>query len=886
MKVEKLSMKPRTLLTILALGTLLIGALGGEALASLCTDLGSSAQQDPGLCTIKGPITAPCPLTLTLPVGDDLLITSLGSLKCDNFNPPSSITITLLSGDMEMQAGSEITVEDNAAGGAIDGGNIEITVNGNFVMRGTGTAADPLALGCAAVAGACISSSDVLGAGGKAGNVTITLGTKTPAAGVFTMEPGSAVLANGVTGGEIEVTAGLEMHIDGLVRSFGRASGTAGRPNGGGPITLKSGCVLEVTPDGVISSEGRDPGADLVHLEGCEVVVNGLVQSIALGNGGHTVPAAGNKCNDDNVVAHPLGGAPAFTACVEIWGNNITINSILPNKGEVSVDGIAGNRAWIDLFAKNNITIINDIVGPYSVHANSGTTTGDFGGVITSKAQTGAYTSSGFAIQANSLAPGSNGGDVTIEASGNVELTDSAVQALGSAAGANPAGGKISARSFNGFVLGNAPGELIATGGPPVGVITLQGCGTGADGDGVNYTGTTNPAATILMDACTGQPALPGPVTAALVALAPICESGACGLPSLLCEKRGTKFQDLDGDGVPREAGEPGLAGWVIRAYTVPGNAFAGSATTDVDGHYAFLSLTCGTYTFCEVLQTGWTQRFPAAAGGDIMSCAAIEPNPNIILGALGYREVLVPGQPSLGNDFGNEAPETCIEVTKVCADATTLGGQITFSGTVSNCGAETLNSVTVVDDNGTPGTPGDDVTVLGPISLAPGASQPYSGAYTPAASPSTDTVTASGTGAITVKKTASATCEVPSPPPAGGEGCTPGFWKQTQHFDSWTAPFTPFTPGTLFAAVFENAFPGKTLLQVLGQGGGGLRALGRHTVAALLNAQSPDVKYDLTTQQVIDMFNAVFPGTNTDYETLKDEFEDFNQQHGAPICD
>ncbi len=63
-----------------------------------------------------------------------------------------------------------------------------------------------------------------------------------------------------------------------------------------------------------------------------------------------------------------------------------------------------------------------------------------------------------------------------------------------------------------------------------------------------------------------------------------------------------------------------------------------------------------------------------------------------------------------------------------------------------------------------------------------------------------------------------------------GGEGCTPGYWKQSQHFDSWTG----YSPSTQFSAVFENAFPGKTLLQVLEQGGGGLNALGRHTVAAL----------------------------------------------------
>ena len=111
-------------------------------------------------------------------------------------------------------------------------------------------------------------------------------------------------------------------------------------------------------------------------------------------------------------------------------------------------------------------------------------------------------------------------------------------------------------------------------------------------------------------------------------------------------------------------------------------------------------------------------------------------------------------------------------------------------------------------------------------------------------------------------------------PPDGGGEGCTPGYWKQDQHFDSWPAPYTP---STQFSAVFENAFPGMTLLQVLNLGGGGLEALGRHTVAALLNAQSDAVDYDLSAQAVIDGFNAVFPGG--DYEGQKNIFEGLNER-------
>ena len=123
-----------------------------------------------------------------------------------------------------------------------------------------------------------------------------------------------------------------------------------------------------------------------------------------------------------------------------------------------------------------------------------------------------------------------------------------------------------------------------------------------------------------------------------------------------------------------------------------------------------------------------------------------------------------------------------------------------------------------------------------------------------------------------------------------GSEGCTPGYWKQSQHFDSWTAPYDPTD---LFSATvgvradastttFENAFPGMTLLQVLEQGGGGLAALGRHTVAALLNTASGDVDYaHTTTGFIVDEFNSVFPGG--DYEGLKNIYAGFNEL-GCPL--
>lgn len=113
--------------------------------------------------------------------------------------------------------------------------------------------------------------------------------------------------------------------------------------------------------------------------------------------------------------------------------------------------------------------------------------------------------------------------------------------------------------------------------------------------------------------------------------------------------------------------------------------------------------------------------------------------------------------------------------------------------------------------------------------------------------------------------------------PDGGGEGCTPGYWRQEQHYDSWVG----YSPTQLFDDVFDNAFPGKTLGEVVALGGGGLNALGRGTVAALLNAASPDVDYEFTTAQVIAKFNAAF--ASGIYGPLYDEFT-LENERGCPI--
>jgi len=110
-----------------------------------------------------------------------------------------------------------------------------------------------------------------------------------------------------------------------------------------------------------------------------------------------------------------------------------------------------------------------------------------------------------------------------------------------------------------------------------------------------------------------------------------------------------------------------------------------------------------------------------------------------------------------------------------------------------------------------------------------------------------------------------------------GSEGCTPGYWKT--HTEAWQV----YDPDQTFGSVgFESsALSNMTLLAVLEQGGGGLAALGRHTVAALLNVAHDGVDYPYTsTSTVIAQFNAANPDN---IEGQKNIFAGFNEL-GCPL--
>lgn len=154
--------------------------------------------------------------------------------------------------------------------------------------------------------------------------------------------------------------------------------------------------------------------------------------------------------------------------------------------------------------------------------------------------------------------------------------------------------------------------------------------------------------------------------------------------------------------------------------------------------------------------------------------------------------------------------------------------------------------------------------------------------------------------------------------------GRSPGYWKQPQKASEWPAPLvyatvadgqcaTSSVIGTRFngfsmtgTAALANAFKCSsgvvldpndanfgatntkkaTMVQVLSTGGGlndtAIKALGRATVASLLNSVKFAPDYPLTPAQVIAMFNAVYQGgkyqvnptTQWDRDQVKNYFE------------
>jgi hypothetical protein len=147
--------------------------------------------------------------------------------------------------------------------------------------------------------------------------------------------------------------------------------------------------------------------------------------------------------------------------------------------------------------------------------------------------------------------------------------------------------------------------------------------------------------------------------------------------------------------------------------------------------------------------------------------------------------------------------------------------------------------------------------------------------------STSTDTTSTSTSTSTTTSTTTTTTTTTTT----GGEGCTPGYWKQPQHFDSWPVPLST----TLAGAGFTNTgWPaGTTLLEALSFQGGptvqdAKNILLRQAAAAYLNSLS--IAYAFTTADVVSMVNdALASGDRDTILDVKDVLDAANNG-GCPL--
>ncbi|MFL5938528.1 MAG: Calx-beta domain-containing protein, partial [Gaiellaceae bacterium] len=230
------------------------------------------------------------------------------------------------------------------------------------------------------------------------------------------------------------------------------------------------------------------------------------------------------------------------------------------------------------------------------------------------------------------------------------------------------------------------------------------------------------------------------------------------------------------------------------------------------------------------------------------------------------------------------------------------VGANVTFTYLVTNAGNIRLlvsKTTGVVDDGGTPGTTADDFFgsyVSGDTNsdgfLDLGESWLFKSATMIVKNTSyTNVATVTGTEPRT-QQTVTARDTAAYLGRTGAEGLTPGFWKNNADNKNAIAwPHNPdgtlvWSPGqavsTMFSALITIGSPyaDLSLADALGLGGGGIEALLRHGIAAVLGATSPFVAYPWTAAETIAAVNAaILAGDSNGIQNLKDKLEGFNKR-------
>src|SRR3954447_5593997 len=470
----------------------------------------------------------------TFTVNGDLIVN--GSINCNDDGPGNLSGCAMrfdVTGNVSMNAGSALFAENRIGTGS--GGSITVNAGGNVILHGPAGSSS----------GAVISSAALLSATGVGGAITINSG------GATTLEAGTVVssASKGANAGTILITSGQSLTASGLVAAGAPstllataqtgdvlAGGSAGQR--GGEIRLQSTSVLDpsvtINSTATIVSQGATDAAGPVTIEGCGVIIRGLVASIVNGDAATRVVVRSGK--EIVVDGSDLG---------------ITAGSHLGHlRADATKVGAAAKR--VDLFAADNIIV----TGPdpalstiYAVTSNPGS--GDpnvTAGTIRVISLRGTVSGSGRTFMAGRNVDSHKGGTIDLSSAGTVNLDHAWAEAVGdySQLKASAPGGHINVRSSSGnvnWVLGNGDVRPVGTGASGVagqGTIALTACGAVAT-SGTTFP-TVGPAAglfpTITTGACSpsapslpaGEPALPVCCNVITV-INPVVSSGPAGSP-------------------------------------------------------------------------------------------------------------------------------------------------------------------------------------------------------------------------------------------------------------------------------------------------------------------------------------------------------------------
>ena len=230
-------------------------------------------------------------------------------------------------------------------------------------------------------------------------------------AGLVASGPSRTVLASKLTGPVLTVASGSQA---------------------GGPITIQSTGTaqpaIRVDAGAVVVSQGEDPGAGPVSLEGCGIEIRGLVASVSKSNGLSSVSLRSGQG-------------------ILVDGTNL--GAAGPAQGRVRADATLGDAAGfgVDFFARGPIQVLGPApaqTGVFVASSTQGTQQNRTGGTIAAISLEADLAATGNAFDAGRQVSGDKGGTIDLKAKTGIDLDGAVLKALG---GANGNSGRKGVRS-------------------------------------------------------------------------------------------------------------------------------------------------------------------------------------------------------------------------------------------------------------------------------------------------------------------------------------------------------------------------------------------------------------------------------------------------------